>query len=69
MEEIQFDFGKILIHPSFIVEIINEGVMMDYEQMDLLYQLSSNYYLNRPFGYISCTSSNESELAQSKVKS
>lgn len=26
---------------------------MDFKQIDILYQLSSKYYLDRPFGYIS----------------
>lgn len=52
IEKLTFDFGELNIHNNYVIAVMKEGVTIQPSYNDVLVDISKNYYLNKPFIYI-----------------
>lgn len=50
--KITYPFGIAEIHENYVVFVMNEGITVKPEYNDLLLNLSTKYFANKNFGYI-----------------
>ena len=49
---ITYHFGTVRIYETYLVFVMNEGITVKPEYNDILINLSTKYYKNKKFGYI-----------------
>ncbi len=52
-KELIYSFGKITILDNIMLTVINEGIIVDSEIINLLIELDSTYFKDKPFVYVS----------------
>ncbi len=52
MKTLNYEFGEIRVFKNFVVVVMKEGINVIPEYNDDLVNISKNYFINRPFGYI-----------------
>ena len=50
--EITYHFGTVRIYKTYLVFVMNEGITVKPEYNDILLNISTKYYRNQNFGYI-----------------
>lgn len=53
MKTIETDFAKLSFYEYFVIAEMHEGIDLDENIVDVLIQLSIDFYGDKPFGYIS----------------
>tara|TARA_R100000306_G_scaffold125_3_gene236 strand:- start:15354 stop:15737 length:384 start_codon:yes stop_codon:yes gene_type:complete len=50
--KITYPFGTAEIHETYVILVMNEGITVKPEYNDILLNISTKYYANKKFGYI-----------------
>lgn len=51
--KVDLDFAQISLFQNHAYLVIKEGVVIDTKELNTIYQLLSNHYIDQNFGYIS----------------
>ncbi len=49
---LEYHFCKIEVHNDYIIVVMNEGITVSPEHNDVLVNISTKYFKNKKFGYI-----------------
>ncbi|UJH91784.1 hypothetical protein LZ575_03675 [Antarcticibacterium sp. 1MA-6-2] len=50
---IHLDFGKVWFRENILIAELNEGILFDVDNNRQLLEIGKNFYVNKPYGYIS----------------